>query len=540
MNPTEKEPNPPASGMSGYFEKILKKYDNKVLVYKGFSVVYLQTFGIRECNLNLFPDFMQPKGSDSIDHQIFVTGQGVDMPVVRYRLPGFDFELELPQKLKNPYDVKITGHMSVEMSLFLNYTVTITYRMRVDGKNCEATANLTTDHMIGLVSMHLRSEHWSAQNNGGGEEIDQPKCSLVVKDCPFDANGLRSAAGERVEGENAFDRIRDRYRRAVQMRQEPVPYQDYNFTLVDVWEDVDTFDGTLQAIPEEGEMITFIENRCKSELVGLMSQYPREWPYRREEAFGDVCGENIAIDTDDLVLANTRMGLVLGTYGRRSGEDAPTNWNSSLSGQRKEDDVSWPEYLLILEMVLAKKYTIAAVRNELLRFSSSAKVQDARKSIEKSASLGLRIMRLLMKLEAVHYCKYMSHKIMFERTVRRLKVEQDERELRDLMDRVNTSLSVLCEESSVRQAATLNIFLAAVSIASLLQIIFQEPVIPVIDRWGDGWGRVLGEIVQWFVGFGIALASLFVIYLMIYYEKWRSILPIKGGRRIYDIWNRKK
>lgn len=84
-----------------------------------------------------------------------------------------------------------------------------------------------------------------------------------------------------------------------------------------------------------------------------MSLYPEEWPYRMDSSYEDICGKNIAIDTDDLVLANENMSLVIGTYGNR-GKEAPTDWKKHLA-RRDRYHVSWPEYLVLVEILLAKK-----------------------------------------------------------------------------------------------------------------------------------------------------------------------------------------
>lgn len=80
---------------------------------------------------------------------------------------------------------------------------------------------------------------------------------------------------------------------------------------------------------KEDDIIQHIEKFHRSELVGLMTLYPEEWPYRMEKSFGDICGKNIAIDTDDLVLVNENVCVVIGTYGKR-GNCAATNWKEHL------------------------------------------------------------------------------------------------------------------------------------------------------------------------------------------------------------------
>lgn len=527
MDPMKtKKNNLPASGWSGYFEETLRKYDRKVLVYNKFSIVYMQTFGIRECRRELFTGPFFTEDPNHIDKQIFIVERGRKAPVTRYKLPGFEFVLEL----ENPYKVKIEGRMFVEMSVFLDRTVTLTYRMMVDGEVCSASFSLVTDHLIALVSLNLGAEHWSSDKTKTASNINLEEYSFSVRKLLLDENGNRlDVPGETLTDGDVFGEVRERYKKAVLKGQQKLLYKDYNFTFIDIWEDVNTFDGSLQAISDEGDMISFIENRCKKELVGLMTQYPQEWPYRTEDSFDEVCGENIAIDTDDLVLVNTSICMVFGTYGRR-GEGSSTDWEEHLK-ERARYHVCWPEYMLILEMVLAKKYTIAAVRDILLRSASSSTVKDARISIEQAALLGLEITHLLLRLDAVYYSKFMSHKIMFDRTIRRLEVEKDEQNLRMLMDKVDTSLSKLCDVKGVQQSATLNIFLAAISVASLLQVVFQDPEIPVFKLLGGGWSRSAGVMLQWLAWFLIVMGVLFVLYLTVCYDKWKPLGKLFGRKK---------
>ena len=60
-----------------------------------------------------------------------------------------------------------------------------------------------------------------------------------------------------------------------------------------------------------------------------MPFYPEKWPYRMDSSFSEICGKNIAIDTDDLVLTNENMSIVFGTYGKR-GNESPTDWQEQL------------------------------------------------------------------------------------------------------------------------------------------------------------------------------------------------------------------
>ncbi|MEI3422102.1 MAG: hypothetical protein V8R91_14235 [Butyricimonas faecihominis] len=105
-------------------------------------------------------------------------------------------------------------------------------------------------------------------------------------------------------------------------------YGWHNYIFLDIWESIG-HEGRIRFDQmREDQVIEHIEQCHKAELVGLMSLYPEEWPYRMDSSFEDICGKNIAIDTDDLVLANENMSLVIGTYGNRGKELPPTGKNT--------------------------------------------------------------------------------------------------------------------------------------------------------------------------------------------------------------------
>ena len=56
-----------------------------------------------------------------------------------------------------------------------------------------------------------------------------------------------------------------------------------------------------------------------------MSLYPSEWLYRTDESSDDICGMNIALDTDDLVLTNQKVCVVFDAYGVK-GDGGYTDW----------------------------------------------------------------------------------------------------------------------------------------------------------------------------------------------------------------------
>jgi len=233
---------------------------------------------------------------------------------------------------------------------------------------------------------------------------------------------------------------------------------------------------------DEEAIISHIAEHHKEELIGLMSLYPEEWPFRDHESYDDVCGRSIAIDTDDLVIVNQKMCVAFGTYGKRGDEQDAINWRNHLK-VRAALHVSWPEYLLILEMLLVKKHTIKYAYERLLESACSEKaIRNPASTIEANAVLHLEIIQMIANLDAVKYLKFESHKIMYDRTIKRLGVEEDRAGLDGMMDRIGNSLSIKRDTQSIKQGNKMNAILFIISIVSLFQIILSENKFPWLEN----------------------------------------------------------
>ena len=226
------------------------------------------------------------------------------------------------------------------------------------------------------------------------------------------------------------------------------------------------------------------------------------------EAYDEVCGGNIAIDTDDLVLVNQNVCVVIGTYGRR-GADSPVDWAEHLE-ERADYHVSWPEYLFILEMVLAKKYVIACANDRLVDATLNAGNLSSSELIAFNAELGIRLSRMVLQLNVVKYSKFMSHKVMFDRTTRRLDIEEDQKKLIKLMDMVDSSLHNISDYKSVKSDFVLNFILAIISVVSTFEILFQDVSLPFVEYIGLTSNRTAAVMV-WFV----AALAFFAILLVL-------------------------
>jgi hypothetical protein len=167
----------------------------------------------------------------------------------------------------------------------------------------------------------------------------------------------------------------------------------------------------------------------------------------------------------------------------RGGKEAPTDWERHLK-ERSDYHVSWPEYLLILEMVLAKKHTIAYANDILLESVLSEKMfENPIKAIEANARLGLEIIKLISKLDVIKYSKFVSHKIMFDGTKKRLGIDEGRARLEEMITMIDNSLNNINDTQSLKQSRLLNIILAGITIASLFQIIFMEVKVPFLETF---------------------------------------------------------
>ncbi|MGM9736060.1 MAG: hypothetical protein ACI3ZL_06580 [Candidatus Cryptobacteroides sp.] len=487
--------------------------------------------------------------------------------VYRFSLRGFDFTMPIePDEDEDFYPVLLKGHVYVEMSVFFGNTISLTYRFCFNGHAATLSEPVMTDHIIALLSTFLGAEYWSNAKTGvsasatdrlaaqsdinletefhvsglwygdDGEVLDSPRndvdlsgkgrtfdiiCqiykSLIYRICTSFADGITN---------------RRKLEFATWRSEHPINVRgDYHYAMVDIWENVmhpvNTTDGKtsdwFKKKPgglTEAQIIRHIRDFHKPELIGLMTLYPGEWPYRDEEAYDDVCGGNIAIDTDDLVLAGTNMAVVIGTYGRRGDEvkagdagDAKVkkqgvNWAKHLR-ERAKYHVSWPEYLMILQMVLAKKYIIGVAKDQLVDVALTAKHKSSDELIGQNAELGIRLSRLILQLDVVKYSKFASHVVMFDRTTQRLSLEHDMEQLKEIVDMVDNSLHNLSDYKAMKSDFLLNVILAIISCASTFELFFQTSEMPFLTYFNIR----SNSLSAWLVAI-VAAVTIFAILLV--------------------------
>ena len=463
--------------------------------------------------------------------------------VYRFSLRGFDFNMPLRPTDEEDFEpIDLHGHANVEMSLFFGNTVSLTYRFFFDGYSAHITdaedgtkkVDACTDHIIALLSTYLGAEYWSADSEDGASNINL-ESTFIARNFWIDEDGEEVPEADRVdlclrEGGRAFDKIAIRYKKYLynnytsyreglsfeEMREHEhfrkkhgvSVVNDHHYAMVDIWENVkhpvgledgseeDLFSKFRHPKLSEAEIVNHIRDYHKPELIGLMSLYPGEWPYRDSNSYDEVCGENIAIDTDDHVMVGSNMAVVIGTYGRRSDEVKQGNiseeandgsqvakqgvdWQKHLQ-ERARYHVSWPEYLMILQMVLAKKYVIGFAKDQMIDVALEARDKEAEELIAKNADLGMRLSRQIIQLDMVKYSKFASHKVMFDRTTRRMALDDELAKLREVTDMVDNSLRNLSDYKAMKSDFLLNIILVIVSVASTFELLFQNAEMPFL------------------------------------------------------------
>lgn len=502
--------------------------------------------------------------------------------VYRFSVRGFDFEMPMtPLKEEDFYPIVLKGHVNVEMSLFFGNIVSITYRFIFDGNSSKILTpgpdgkpqDAVTDHIIGLLSTFLGAEYWSEDDDDNDEKAEgnskiNLKTTFMVHGFWIDEDGeaipddeISAEAWKMREYGHSFDKIALRYKKyllnhytaykqdvaiadkrqldAELKAHEITVSEDLHYAMVDIWETVkhmEENDGVIEDLfskmrdprLSEAAIVRHIRDLHKPELVGLMSLYPGEWPYRDGEAYDEVCGENIAIDTDDLVMAGANLAVVIGTYGRRSDEvkmkkvsqiaandgtavrKQGVNWEKHLR-QRRRYHVSWPEYLMILQMVLARKCVIENVRDQMVEVASDVKKHAAERILGRNADLSVKLSRQLIQLDVIKYSRFTSHRVMFERTSRRLKLDEEFEALREIIELTDNSLHNLSDYKNMRSDSLLNIVLLIVSVASTSEVLFQNPSLPFMQYFRYGECSAFASWLIMVVGVSMVFAFLLLI-----------------------------
>lgn len=448
------------------------------LEYKSFSVILMQTF---------VPKVIKPvsynTARDIVDKQIFLK-YGSDF-VKRYELPDINIKINLCPK-KDVHNT-IEGVVKVQAAVYFKRAVSLTYRFVVDKKSdsfCKTAQPFTTNHLTLLSGIVQGVEHW--EKHGKEYHINNDSAYKV------EVNLSKELCGESIiGGHECIERVQKIYKSIFvddEIADNDKWDDDYHYTYVDIWEDIDQNSNPKFENFTEAKIIEHIDNDHKPELIGLMSLYPFEWPYRTASEFSNICGNNIAIDTDDLVLTNENMTLVVGTYGSR-GEESPTEWKEHLE-IRAIYHTSWVEYLILVELAIIKKtvitYVLSRYVQNISRINSQNKAQkaDIKEIIHENALLNIHLTSVISKLDIARYLRYMSHKHMYKKCYQNLSIDEDMAQLEYITNNSDVALNNANNIRELKQANQTNLILGIISVASLLEIVLTEAKIHLFEDIG--------------------------------------------------------
>lgn len=533
-----------------------------------------KNFFVRKNSRGTIESFIFERPKVLIDNfeGVVSTNEDSRRAIKRYILPGFHISMLInPNKNQKSGPlpiIKIEGEVHVEMSLFFNRTVILSYRLIRDKESigcCEMglfasdgkieyvvkekddkEIFLYNDHLILLAALNHGAENWTATIDGAGNlvetDINANLRDAVFSDLKIDDagnysqdNSLTYSVADDKSVSNPFPEICRRYKECIineilvhspnkidSFDRSAVIMRDTKFTLVDIWESIQDHNGSFEELGlDEEQTIEHIKSCHKSELIGLMSLYPGEWPFRDPRAFEEVCGYNIAIDTDDLVLVNSDMALLFGTYGLRGEDASGVDWKTHLM-MRSRYHVSWPEYMLILEMILAKKHTIAYANEQIIVNSLILDRENheygLNEVLSRNADLQKRLTKLMLLLNVSQYAKFVSHKVMFERTEARLHIDEMFDHLNSSIGAVNDYLHNITETKGVKQGFNMGFILLLISIFSLFEIFFQEVRLPFVQHLSETLfkgeyyqlSELLGNVVIWISVIAFIVGSLII------------------------------
>ncbi len=468
------------------------------LLYNSFSMVFMETLtlcdkfeGVRALN----PIF-EPVKDDFIDRQIFSSSLNF---LSRYTLPSFDIYITVAESNNNFEPFSVKGKMYVNSTLFFTSTVLMSYRLVIDNISddqssvngsygCKVSLDrLDTDQLIALSGIFQDLEYWAYDSQSGSHSIDGIKRGIIVNNFYIDdkynvdlTNGVTINSGTLREVQNRFNGLLNKNCSNVTNK------KTSTHTFIDIWEDIDHSqqEGCDFSEIDEESIIEHIERNHRCDLLGIMSGYPVEWPYRMESSYNDICGSNIAIDTDDLVLSNESYSIVFGTYGKRDDEDGYVDWKNHLA-QRSRYHVSWPEYLTLVELALVNKHIIDYVWDSYSCRSDIATGDNQKMfiaTIKENAKLGVKLTHTILELDDVRYLRFVSHRHMYTMLTKNMGLAEQHEKLNGVIRSFDIALTNLNNVVELEQSNKTKNILWYISIASILALFLENSEVEVVSN----------------------------------------------------------
>jgi hypothetical protein len=287
-----------------------------------------------------------------------------------------------------------------------------------------------------------------------------------------------------------------------------------DYVTYDIWETLgDQTEKGLEYWTQETStaVVSHLESTHAAELMGILTLYPGEWRFRDPRYFRAVCGGNIAIDVDDLVLVSERCALILGSYALRSGESDGTNWGGGvLAAERNETGLSWPEFALILDAGRAKRTALKAAR----RLVTESAISLRGEALANISSIALSATTDLWRIEEATVPRFPAHTMMLRSTEARLGVSKERELLSRSVEILDLAIANLDSVAAAGRDRRLGRFAIFISLGSIIQVLFLNADIPVLRQ------AISQETVTWIAKMVVATmvvgGTVFGFYIAFY------------------------
>lgn len=526
--------------------------ENSRLVFPGLCVVIIQTFTLDSSFIfKLGPNtsglIHRFNLNEELNENLWFDENPKPFPFSEnYELKGFDFHFTSQGDYYIPdSDFDLQGHCAVKMDVLFGKTISVTYRFNFNQKVCKTHKSFTTDRTIDFIKCFLSSEHRSAQNpsdsdddkggaffesahivfpfsedglplstqsgtskseislNGNscrakaGTEILHRYKSFIIRCCTGFRNGISRSNGK-LAIETAINSLDE----------EVYAYVDIPHTLMHLdSQNEDLFSNKRDAALNNKEIIDHIKRYHRRELINLLSLTPEHWGEKNEELFDSVCGNDITMDTDDLVFIGDRVGVCFGLYYR-----GQSIWDDFLPEINEYDGITWPECMMMLQFYLAQRTVIRHATKILLRNAvSQGDSLNLTSIISRNQDINFYLAQSMLQYEAVQY-RQTFYARMAEDIAKRLKIKSIKAQFEHHMNTIDNSLRNIKDSQSSSRETRMNIILGIVSVISAFQLFFVGTKMPFLSEYWHIESGVIGAILITIV----AVVAVIVILVFLY------------------------
>ena len=524
----------------------IKQHDENGLSYPHLSIVFIQTFTVGNdgsgfkfdksgypYSLHVSIEDIDSNVSSSIwtiDHL-----HGENNFYRHYELTGFDFKFDLPFS-HHDYNsfIHLHGKCKIKVAIFFERTVSITYRFVFDNNSCFTDRAFNTESVIRFLSEYLLNTHF--QQPLEEDDFDE-KYFCKLYNLPINQWGENAQNEKFSTYYDVIDHIALRYKRHVlltmfrpgrefmdfgdrSLAESISTAKDQKYALVDIWDDVvhplpdgsDLFSKAQYGL-NETEVFNHLKDSHKKELIGLMTTF-ENWKERSEDIFYTACGEDVSSGAYSYALVGDNVSVLFNLNHRAMESNDQYGFLDHLNDDinKRKYGLSWPQYLLILQFLLAKKSIIQhasrVILNNTVRQTGDNKISQL---LKKNQDINFRMAKSMLQYDAVQYVYNPDIKLV-ERISNRLEVDKERHFFEHNMEIIDKSLRNIKDEISSSREISMNIILGIVSVISAFQLFFVGTRMPFLN---DFWHIESGTIGALIITI-VAAISIFIILIAIW------------------------